>query len=70
MTLFNLQTILQKVIDSDLRSHFNISLKESCIQAMTSLLVDYEDNGDIVEASYTVLDRLLRLSATPDHPNV
>lgn len=70
MTLFNLQTILQKVIDSDLRSHFNINLKESCIQAMTSLLVDYEDNGDIVEASYTVLDRLLRLSATPDHPNV
>ena len=70
MTLFNLQNILQKVIDSDLRNHFNINLKESCIQAITSLLIDYEDNGDIVEASYTVLDRLLRLSSSPDHPNV
>lgn len=35
------------------------------------MITEYEDNGDIVEVAYTVLDRLLRLSnGNAEHANV
>lgn len=37
---------------------------------MESILTDYEQNGDIVEPTYVVLDRLLHLSKYTDHPAV
>ena len=42
----------------------------SQVLALESILTDYEQNGDIVEPTYVVLDRLLHLSKYTDHPAV
>ena len=33
-------------------------------------MTDYEENGDIVEPCYIILDRLLKLCNAPDHSNI
>ena len=70
MTLFNLQRTLQKILDSDLAAQFDFTLTEGQLVAFENLITEYEENGDIVEACYIVLDRLLRLSNSPEHQNV
>ena len=38
---------------------------------MTTLLTDFEENGDIVESIYLVLEKVLRLAHDNcDHPSV
>ena len=54
-----------------LQHFFNCLFLRGQLAAFENLITEYEENGDIVEASYTVLYRILRLSGSnPDHPNV
>ena len=39
------------------------------MSAFETILTDYEDNGDIVEPIYVIMDKLLSMG-TSDHPTV
>mmetsp|Transcript_30413 Transcript_30413/g.40450 ORF Transcript_30413/g.40450 Transcript_30413/m.40450 type:complete len:113 (+) Transcript_30413:3184-3522(+) len=69
MTLFNLQMILSKIELSELNLFFDFTLSKSQLATFESLITDYEDNGDIIEPVYAVMDRLLSLGSS-DHPTV
>ena len=62
MTLFNLNKILDHVIESDFEFMFN--LKAEHIESVISVIseIGYEENGDVVESSYQMLEKLLKLS--------
>lgn len=64
MTLNSLGIILDKVIDSTLplEEQHKFEMSESQLEAMTALLTEFEENGDIVEGVYSVLEKFLRLA--------
>lgn len=73
MTLNSLGLILDKVIDSSLspEDQKKFEFTESQLGAMTALLTEFEENGDIVEGVYLVLERFLRLAhGDPEHGSV
>ena len=69
MTLFNLQTTLTMIKGSALASNFNFQLQNNQLIAFESIITEFEDNGDIVEPVYVIMEKLVALG-TYDHPTV
>ena len=64
MTLDNIDLVLQKVKDNSdqkLVESIESVIEKSQIQACVKLLTEFEDNGDIVEGVYTILEKLVTL---------
>jgi hypothetical protein len=48
-----------------------MNLQESLFETLIGYLTDYEDNGDIVEICYQILDRYLKAASdNSSHENV
>lgn len=64
MTLNSLNIVLGKVLESSMPTNMqmNFEMSESQLEAITTLLNDFEENGDIVEGIYLVLEKFLRLA--------
>merc|ERR1712060_149530 len=70
MTLSSINMILGKILESGVvvENKTRFELSESHLDAITSLLTDFEENGDIVEGVYLVLAKFLSLALGDAQP--
>ena len=63
MTLFNINKIFDIIISHN--HAFTFQLEKDHIDSIMSLITEegYEENGDIVEGNYQILEKILQLSA-------
>ena len=70
MSLENIENILKMVQDSSFGDQFDYELKPCELEGLTTLLHEFESNGDIVEGVYRVLKVLLSFEKIQKLPSI